>query len=279
MTEALETPALETPALETPAIETPAPPEWVGTLPDDLKADPTLVKYQNVEALARGHLETKKLASSKLTVPGAEATPEDWGKVWDAVGRPENPDKYDLKLVELPVDAPEEARTALAETTKPFRELAYKIGLTGAQATALSEYRLEENNAYHAKGAAEIAALKGELGADYAPKLDRGQKAFAQLFGDDAEAVQLLQELDQKVGSARLVKMAMRLGDVMGEHQLIDTDTVEGFGEVADAQGKLTELQGDKTWRQKLNDGDVKVVAQRKRLLELASRQALRRGG
>jgi hypothetical protein len=52
-----------------------ASPEWVGTLPDDLKADPTLVKYQNVEALARGHLETKKLASSKLQRSPAKARP------------------------------------------------------------------------------------------------------------------------------------------------------------------------------------------------------------
>jgi hypothetical protein len=68
----------------------------------------------------------------------------------------------------------------------------------------------------------------------------------------------------------------MRLGEIAGEHSLSTNDNVEGFGEVADAEAKLDELQGDKTWREKLNNGDATVIAQRNRLLELAKAQALR---
>src|SRR6185369_12579211 len=70
-------------------------PEWMAGLPDDLKGDATLTRYKSLDDLARGHLETKKLASSKLIIPGDGATDEDWGKFYDALGRPESPDKYE----------------------------------------------------------------------------------------------------------------------------------------------------------------------------------------
>jgi hypothetical protein len=277
MTEVVETPPIETPPVETPPIETPAAPEWLGTLPDDLKVEPTLARYKDVEALARGHLDTQKLARSKLSVPGEGATDEDWGKIFDAIGRPESADKYDLAMPQLPVDATDKERTALAEGYKPYRELAYQLGLTATQAKALTEFDLKRSADHFAKGEEEIGELKIKLGRDYEPKRAAAQKAFTQLFGDDAEGVLLADEIDRKVGSARMVKGMMRLAEIMGEHKIIESDEVEGFGEVADADAKLDALQSDKTWREKLEAGDATVVAQRKRLMELAVQQAQRR--
>jgi hypothetical protein len=117
------------------------------------------------------------------------------------------------------------------------------------------------------------------LKQDYAPKLAAGQKIFAQSGGQRRRGGAAGAGLDRKIGSARLVKAVMRLGEIAGEHGIVESDTVEGFGDVADAEAKLTELQGDKTWREKLNAGDVTVKAQRDRLLDLAKKQAMRRTG
>lgn len=250
-------------------------PAWLTDLPEEIRGDATLQRYADVSSLAKAHIEAHKVAKSKLVVPGEGATDEDWGKVYDALGRPESPDKYALKNIELPVDAPDEARTALAEAEKPFRELAHKIGLTGKQAEALSEYRMEENAAYYARGEAELTELQGQLGKDYAPKLMAGQKAWQQLFPGEV-GVKLAAELDRKVGSAELVKAGMRLAEVMGEHSLIDSDTVEGFGEVKDADAKIDALQADPTWREKFKKGDPITLQQHDRLLKLAQQQALR---
>lgn len=251
-------------------------PEWMTSLPDDLKADPTLGRFKDVEALSRGHLETQKLARSKILLPGEDAAAEDWGKLWDSLGRPENADGYTIPMPELPVDAPAEARRLLAEEYKPFRELAHGIGLTPKQAEALGKFELDRQNASYAKGKAEVDALKARLGADYEPKQLAGQKAFARIFGNDEEALKLAAELDQKVGSARLVEASMRLAEIMAEHRIIDSEDVPGFGEVKDAEAKLAELHKDKSWREKLNAGDATVVAQNKRLTELALSQAVR---
>lgn len=251
---------------------------WRDGLPDDIKADATLSRYADVEALARGHLETKKLVGSKLSLPAADAAPEAWGEFWNAIGRPAEAADYDIKTVELPVDASADDRAALVEATKPFKELAHKLGLTASQATALSEFDLARNADFFAKGQAEVDALQAELGNDYAPKLAAAQAAAKQIFpGEVGEKLSI--ELDRKVGSGELLKGFMRLAEIMGEHDLIETNNVEGFGAVADAQAKITELQGDATWRAKLNSGDAATKAQYDRLLRLAARQAQQRGG
>lgn len=260
-------------------VEASAPPEWMGTLPDELKGDATLQRYADVPALAKAHIEAHKVAKSKVIVPGADADDVALAAFYDAIGRPESPDKYEIPMVELPVDAPEEARAARDAAYQPFRALAHEIGLTPKQATRLGQFELDRQQSYFANGQAEIDALKKELGPDYDPKLAAGQKILAQLLGADAEAFQTANEMEKKVGSARLVKLTMRLGEIAGEHGLVESDTVEGFGEVADAEAKLTEMQKDKTWREKLNSGDPIVKAQRDRLMELAKKQAVRRSG
>lgn len=268
-------PAEAAPAEAAPAAE--APPEWMGDLPDDLKSNATLARFKSVEDLGRGFIETKKLATSKLSIPGEGATADQWNEVWTALGRPESADAYDVKTIELPVDAPAEQRAALAEATKPFKEFAHKLGLLPDQVTALSQFDLDRNAAWFAKGEEEVGALKEKLGKDYEPKLAAANKAYAQLFGDGREAIDLANELDRKVGSAGLLKGMMRLAEMMGEHHLVENDEVPGFGEIKDAEAKLTELQADKSWRDKFEAGDAVVVAQRARLLALAQEQAMRR--
>jgi hypothetical protein len=258
---------------------TPAAPEWMAGLPDELKSDATLSRYADVPALAKAHIEAHKVAKSKVIVPGADADDAQLSAFYDAIGRPASPDDYDLAMPELPVDASAEDRAALAEGFKPYRELAHQLGLTPKQARALSEFDIKRSADWYAKGAEEVAAVKEEMKQDYAPKLAAGQKIFAKLAGNDAETALLAQELDRKMTSGRLVKFVMRLGEIAGEHGLIESDTVEGFGDVADAEAKLNELQGDKTWRDRLNAGDVTVKAQRDRLLDLAKKQAMRRTG
>jgi hypothetical protein len=241
-----------------------------------LKADATLSRYADIPSLAKAHIEAHKVAKSKIVIPAEDAGDEAWGAFYNQLGRPETPDAYTIPMPELPVDAPQEARELLAQEYKPFRELAHSIGLNAKQAEALGKFELDRQNAFYAQGESEIKALREALGQDYEPKVEAGRRAFARIFGDDEEALALANELDKKVGSARLVKASMRLAEIMGEHGLIDSDTVEGFGEVKDAEAKIAELQKDASWREKFNNGDAGVRAQYNRLLDLAKKQAVR---
>jgi hypothetical protein len=256
-------------------------PEWMGTLPDDLKGDATLSRYADVSALAKAHIEAHKVAKSKVVIPGEGATDEDWGKFYNAIGRPETADGYtDIPSVELPVDATDEERAARDGALKPYRELAHRIGLTPAQAKELAQFDLDRSAAALTRSNEEVAELETKLGKDYEPKRAAAQQIFTQLFGEGMDAALLANEFDKAIGnSARFLKGMMRLAEVAGEHKIIDSDKVEGFGDVKDASGKLDELMADAEWRKRFNANDPATVRQHRNLLETAQRQAMRGRG
>jgi hypothetical protein len=66
-------------------------PEWMGSLPDELKGDATLSRYADIPALAKAHIEAHKVAKSKVIVPGPDADEAALASFYDAIGRPESP--------------------------------------------------------------------------------------------------------------------------------------------------------------------------------------------
>lgn len=258
---------------------------WRDSLPDDLKGDATLAKYDNLEALARGHLETKRLASSKLNLPGADADAEAWNPVWDALGRPKDAESYTLAPPDPGEGATEADKAAAAAAfeveVKPYRDLAHKLGLNDAQAGGLLKFEQDRMaaavKAYQEKGAAEVTEVKGAIGGDYETKLAAGQKVFEQIFGKDKFAA--ADRLDELLGSGALVKGVLKLGELAGEHGRIGGEG-GGFGaDVANARQQLDRLLDDQSWREKLNKGDVTVKAQYDKLLKAAQAQAVAGGG
>jgi hypothetical protein len=248
-----------------------AVPEWLQGLPPELQGDQTLSRYQNIEALARGHVETKKAFGSRIAVPGADAKPEEWDGVWKALGRPDGIDGYEVPVMEG-IDP---------ETTKPFRELAHKLGLNPTQAKELAGFHnqlLTQAEAdYYAEGEQSLQAVKDELGDGYAQAEADAKAAFAKLFpGADGE---LADAIDRLVGSGPLVKAFANAAKLIGETGRIDGGGGDALGVGdAEAEGKLKELNRDAGWRDKLKAGDATTVAQHQRLLDAARRHAAATG-
>jgi hypothetical protein len=242
-------------------------PEWLGALPEELRGDQTLTRFADVEALARGHIEAHKVAKSKLVIPAADAPPEQWGAVYDQLGRPADAKDYEIPLPEGQED------TSLADAFKP---VAHGLGLLPGQAKGVAEFFNGQvqaaQDSYFAKGEEEITALRGELGDEYDVK-KAGAQAIYKKLGFPPE---FADELDQKVGSAGLLRGFMKLAELTGEHGRIDGDALfEINAGDANAAAQLKELQKDKGWREKLNSGDATVKAQHERLLAAAKRQGI----
>lgn len=239
-------------------------PEWLGGLPDDLRADATLSRYKDVEALARGHLETKKVASSKLAVPAADAPPEAWDPVWSALGRPADPKEYELALPEGQEASP---------VADAFRPIAHKLGLNNGQAKALSEFWNEQigqmQTAWSEAGQREVDTLKQAMGDQYEARLAKAQAAFKALGGDP----EIADQLDARLGSGQLLKFMMNLGERMGEHSRVDGDS-EGLGaDLANAADQIKALHRDKGFMEKFNAGDAEATAKYERLRNAARKQ------
>lgn len=263
----IETPGQETPGQETPGGGAEQPgaagggtPEWMAALPEDLRADPTLSRYADLPALARGHLETKKLASSRVIVPAADADEAAWNSFYEAAGRPADPKDYDIPV-------PEGEDAALAEA---FRPVAHKLGLLPHQAKALVEWNNEQQKAAYdgflQKGAAELDALKAELGQGFDGKIAAARAMFLKHTGDTA----LAQELETKLGTGNLIKLFIGLAEATGEHGRVDGEDPKIAAGGGDAEKQLQAKMKDEGWRKKVNAGDSEAVAEYGRLRNAA---------
>lgn len=252
-------------------------PEWLGTLPEELRGDETLGRYKSVEDLARGHIEARKVASSRLVIPGNEAGDEDWGKVWTALGVPEKAEAYgDFGLDPLADDSGDDAKTAREAMVKGYQEQLHALKVPPRLASAIVKADIARINAaqesYYAKGEEEIGALKKELGANYEPQKTAAKAMFLKIFGE--EAAPLADELDQKVGSGRLMRGMMTLAKVAGEHIRVDGGNGGDFAATAEAQKQLDARMADKSWRDRYKAGEAVVVAEYNKLLSAATAQA-----
>ncbi|MFZ5704919.1 MAG: hypothetical protein ACOY5R_06590 [Pseudomonadota bacterium] len=246
------------------------PPEWLGGLPEDLRGDATLSRYADIEALARGHIETKRLASSRVIVPGNDADDAAWDSFYGAIGRPADPADYQIQL-------PDGADGKLADQ---FRPIAHKLGLTPRQveglvgwnnelATTLQAEAASAAEARRAEGLASIEALKTELGPNYAVQERLAQDA-ARKFGLDGETADKLVET---LGDRKAVELFMRIGAAMGEHVRVDGGGGGFDAGGADPNATLTAKNQDAEWRAKVKIDGSPERQEYDRLIEAIARK------
>ncbi len=184
------TPPVEAPPVETPPVETP-PAGWRDGLDAELKDHPSLAKYDDVPALAKGFLESQKLVGAKGVIRPAEgATPEEMGTFYNSMGRPETVDGYELGEFQPPEVLKEFWDT---EGMSGMVGKMHERGLSTEQAQGLlsdfAEYQAGTygeavKNASEGKTAAG-EALKTKWGLAYGAKIDLAKRTM----GEAAAAV------------------------------------------------------------------------------------------
>lgn len=157
-------------------------------------------------------------ADNALTLPGKDATPEQWGEFYGKLGRPAEAKDYGLTVRE-------------GEDAAFVGEVAgvmHKYGLTKEQATGLQRdleaKALERMGAAEqqrlaaldAKNQAEQTALKTELGERYEPQMELARRAVRQFAGD--QAADLIDAVEGKLGYKGTMELFMRIGAGLGEH-------------------------------------------------------------
>lgn len=242
-----------------------AAPDWMSSLPDDLKADPTLQRYGDVEKLARGAIDLKRQASSRVILPGEGADEAAWNNFYNAIGRPETADKY-----EIPV--PDGADTRIADA---FRPVAHKLGLTAAQAKGIVEFNnsqvADQLAEFTRSSEAELAEFKKST-PEYDAKLARA-KSLAKDLGVTPEVADAL---DVKLGTTNLMKFFFNLADRAGEHGRIDGED-PNLGGSTDPSKDLDAKMKDADWRAKVKIPGTPERAEYDRLLAAARAQATRK--
>lgn len=204
----------DAPAAPPPAAPTEAPPapEWLATLPEDLRAKPSLAKFQEPAALAKSYVELEGLVGRKGAIPPKDGDPPEVAAAFRAaLGVPEAPEGYDLKLGEgIPAEVWNDGTAAV------LRGWAHEAGLTPKQAQVIAE-RYAGMLATHAQAAHEEtqAALRQEWGPAYDRKVAAGNAALRQFF-DEAGITAL--KASGALNDPAVVRGLVQAGEAIGDH-------------------------------------------------------------
>ncbi len=245
--------------------------DWKASLPEELKADPSLSPIKDITGLVKSYVNAQKLiGGEKVAIPKDESDGQ-WEVVYNRLGRPESPDKYSLVKPEGLPDYDEGAE-------KAFREQAHKLGLSDRQAKGLFEWYgstagekfASASEAQKASLEQGLTALKAEWGQSFADKVAQAQKAVG-FYGDD-ELKGFLNESGLGNHPA-MVKLFAKLGSGLKEDGLRGT---QGTGLApADAKTQINSILNDRNhpYHDRYKPGHNEAVAEMLKLHEAASPQ------
>ena len=165
---------------------------FVDTLPEDVRAEPSLKNFQDAGQLAKSYVHAQRMVGAdKISVPTKHATDEDWNQVFSKLGVPDSPDKYEVKyeLQEGANDTP----------VKNFISEAHKLNLLPHQVQGVLNYysQLEQNANDSQQKDMELnkieneSSLRKEWGLAYDKKMNEANSVFKNFFATDLADVKL----------------------------------------------------------------------------------------
>jgi len=219
---------------------------WRDGLPEALRADASLANFNDVGALAEGYLETKRTATARIPDFNSEAGLKAFA---DAV-RPADAAGYDIPV-------PEGQPTMLADA---FRAFAHERGMPPGWAKETAEFFNTQTAgliaAETAASQADVDKFKNEIGATkFGAKLEAAGKMLPQLGVTLSDKD--MDKLDEKLGSANLLKFMFAVHDRIG-----DPEPIEGGGDGDRPNLAMTPAQAKETWDQKRADPAWRKAAQ-----------------
>jgi hypothetical protein len=166
----------------------------LGLIPEDIRGEAVFqnINEENpIEDLSRQFLHAQKLVGlEKMPAPREDWTQEQWGSLWDRLGRPETVDGYTVPETSLQLD-----ENAVGQ----FRELAHKIGLSKGQFEQLSEFH---NNLY--------GGMAEQMTAQQSAQIEQGLLNLRQEWGDGFdENLQMADRYFTKLNDEGLKELVM----------------------------------------------------------------------
>ena len=167
--------------------------------------------------------EPKTIEAPPVTLPGKDATPEEWAAFYGAMGRPETPEAYELPL-------PDGDDGAFANTMKP---LLHKHGLSAEQAKGLAadwneltagmaaeqaKAEAAAELAQHSKNTEEAAELANEWGKSNTQNMEFAKRGIAQFVpGDAAQKTEVIAAVERVLGYKETIKFFHGIGKGLSE--------------------------------------------------------------
>lgn len=215
--------------------------DWKSSLSEDIKNDPTLANFKDVEGLAKTVIHQQKVLGSRIPIP---KTDEEKVELYTKLGRPEDPSKYEVSVPN------EMAEYIKKDDIDQFKNVAHKIGLNNDQVNALMQYQIDAtkntlNNegsvmAQQKEQAEEV--LKKEWGYDYDKNVRAADRAL-NVYGDD-ELKTLLTETSAGNNPA-VLKFLATIGKEVTEDMAQNTTNNTLATSPLDAKEEINNIMAD----------------------------------
>ena len=193
-------------------------------------------------------------ADSLLVIPkpGDEAG---WNQVYARLGRPESPDKYDMKA------GVAEGTTPDAKLSEKMAASFHKAGLSTEQASLLSkefnafstEQAIQAQKDYDLNIQTDKRGLLQKWGGGYERMMNSAQSAVASLGFNG----KMVDAMEAAIGYGATMEFFADLGQKLGEHKFVSSSGASGIpGQLTtvEAQAEITKLGQDKVFQGILHD-------------------------
>jgi hypothetical protein len=241
-----------TPTEPSVAAATPAAPEppksWLESLPQDLRADPSIATVPDVQTLAKNYVEAKRaIGAEKLLKPQKNWDQKQRDDFYSALGRPETSEKYEVPSI--PEGVPVEIKP---EMLKEVKDQMFKMGITAEQGKGLLELyvnsRVNEAKTFQEQTSKSIADAEQALRQKWGQKYDMNME-----LAKVAAAKYVPPEFTKRVGNDPLFfEMCANVGMNLME----DSATGRGAGELLPpalrAQSEIKKLKADPDFMNRL---------------------------
>jgi hypothetical protein len=220
------------------------------SLPEDLRAEPSLRNFTDPVSLAKSYVHAQRMiGADKIPLPGKSATDDEWRQVYKRLGAPDSAKGYDFKVgADIMRDTEIEA----------FRTAAFEAGLNSKQAGRIAQFlegTVTQSRAAMEEGADAVRyageqELRQEWGQAFDQQVQLAHKAAVTFLGN----TDLLDSVELADGRLlgdhpAIVKMFANLAKEIGEDNLLG-DASELVMTPAEAQNKISEMtrQGTPYW-------------------------------
>ena len=222
------------------------------SLPEGLRAEPSLQTFDSVDKLAKSYVNAvKKIGGDPANLVNLPQEGESWDNFYNQIGRPETPEGYDFGDDGGDLDF--------------YRQATHQLGLTQDQAANMLELYAsveEEQKEAQQKASADFAVesqieLKREWQQNYDAKLDQAQRAFAQF--STPEFNQIMDETG--LGNhPEVIKAFAKIGSMIGEDQLVvgtglGRSQLSPFDAQEQIQANYSDPEFSKAYRDNRNPG------------------------
>jgi len=256
----------EAPKQET-QIEQPVPTvakSWKEAIPEDLRNDPNISKFTELEALAKSYINaTRMIGQDKVAVPNNNSTDDQWNEVYNKLGRPESPDKYKLEVKSDVVPLDDGA-------IKSFAENAHKLGLNNKQAQGILEFYKESMEGSIQQSRVDTETAQANTEAQLRKEWGRAFDDNIKRAGAVAKANMNPQILDMELKDGtrlgdhpEVIKGFANIANLLSEDKLVGTES-ENVSQGVDYQSEISKIVNDRSgpyWNKSHPDHD-KVVQQ-----------------